>query len=269
MARDLVGAYPDGVWLAELAPLSDPALLPRTVAASMDVPEQVGRPPEDVLANYFENKNLLLVLDNCEHLVDAVARLVDDLLVTCPSLRILATSREPLGLSGETVWTVQPLSLPDADEPHTVEGLMRCDAVRLFVDRARSRLPAFELTEENLSPTASVCLKLDGIPLAIELATARMEALAVEQVARRLDDSLRLLTGGARTADPRQQTMRATLEWSHELLSGSERAVREALRLRRWMDARGGGRGVLGEGPRTRRGARPGLEPGGQISRAG
>ena len=151
--------------------------------------------------------------------------LVDDLLVTCPSLRILATSREPLGLSGETVWTVQPLSLPDADAGHTVEGLMRCDAVRLFVDRARSRLPAFELTEENLSPTASVCLKLDGIPLAIELATARMEALAVEQVARRLDDSLRLLTGGARTADPRQQTMRATLEWSHELLSGSEREL--------------------------------------------
>ena len=225
MARDLVGAYPDGVWLTELAPLSDPALLPQAVAASLDLPEQVGHPPGDVLTDFFENRNLLLILDNCEHLVDAVARLVDTLLVACPGLRILATSREPLGVCGETLWTVQPLSLPGPDEPHTVEGLMRCDAVRLFVDRARSRLPTFELTEENLGSTANVCLKLDGIPLAIELATARMEALAVEQVARRLDDSLRLLTGGARTADPRQQTMWATLEWSHELLSGSEREL--------------------------------------------
>jgi predicted ATPase/DNA-binding SARP family transcriptional activator/DNA-binding CsgD family transcriptional regulator len=225
MARDLVGAYPDGVWLAELAPISDPALLPRTVAASLGVPEQVGRPPEDVLTDYFRNRNLLLIVDNCEHLVDAVARLLDALLVACPGLRIMATSREPLGVSGETVWTVQPLSLPGADEPRTVESMMRCDAVRLFVDRARSRLSTFELGPENLGPTANVCLKLDGIPLAIELATARMEALAVEQVARRLDDSLRLLTGGARTADPRQQTMRATLKWSHELLSEPERRL--------------------------------------------
>jgi predicted ATPase/DNA-binding SARP family transcriptional activator/DNA-binding CsgD family transcriptional regulator len=225
VARDLAASYPDGVWLTELAPLSDPSLLPRAVAASLDVPEQVGRPSEEVLADYFENRNLLLVLDNCEHLVDAVARLADVLLAACPGLRILATSREPLGVSGEIVWTVQPLSLPSADEPHTIEGLMRCDAVRLFVDRARSRLPTFELTQENLGSTANVCLKLDGIPLAIELATARMEALAVEQVARRLDDSLRLLAGDARTTDPRQQTMRATLEWSHDLLSGEEREL--------------------------------------------
>lgn len=225
IARDLVGAYPNGIWLVELAALSKPELAPRAVATALGVPEQAGRPLEDTLADYLRNRDLLLFLDNCEHLVDGAARLADALLGVCPNLKILATSREPLGVRGEAIWTVPPLSLPDADGAPTVESLMRTEAVRLFVERARSRLPAFELTEKNAASTASVCWKLDGIPLAIELATARMGALAVEQVAERLEDSLGLLTGGARTVDPRQQTMRATLQWSHELLSEPEKKL--------------------------------------------
>src|SRR5215207_325509 len=223
IARNLVGTYPDGIWLVELAALSKPELVPQAVATALDVPEQAGRLLEDTLADHLRRRDLLLVLDNCEHLVDGAASLAEALLSVCPKLRILATSREPLGVPGEAVWTVPPLSLPDADGESTVESLIRFEAVRLFVDRARSRLPAFDLTDKNAASTASVCLKLDGIPLAIELATARMGALAVEQVAERLEDSLGLLTGGARTADPRQQTMRATLAWSHELLSEPEK----------------------------------------------
>src|SRR5215207_3739606 len=225
IARNLVGTYPDGIWLVELAALSKPELVPQAVATALDVPEQAGRLLEDTLADHLRRRDLLLVLDNCEHLVDGAARLAEALLSVCPKLRILATSRESLGVPGEAVWTVPPLSLPDADGESTVESLIRFEAVRLFVDRARSRLPAFDLTDKNAASTASVCLKLDGIPLAIELATARMGALAVEQVAERLEDSLGLLTGGARTADPRQQTMRATLAWSHELLSGPEKVL--------------------------------------------
>jgi predicted ATPase/DNA-binding SARP family transcriptional activator/DNA-binding CsgD family transcriptional regulator len=225
VARELTSTYPAGVWLVELAPRSDPVLVPQAVAQALGVLEQPGRPLEDTLADHLRSRSLLLVLDNCEHLVDGAARLAGVLLSACPHLKILATSREPLGVPGEAVWTVPPLSLPDADGEFTVENLMGCEAVRLFVDRARSRLPAFELTPENAASTASVCRKLDGIPLAIELACARMGALAVEQVAERLEDSLKLLTGGARTVDSRQQTMRATLQWSYELLSEPEKKL--------------------------------------------
>ncbi|TCJ20197.1 hypothetical protein E0L93_02075 [Rubrobacter taiwanensis] len=225
VARDLAGAYPGGVWLVELAPLSEVALVPQAVAGALGVREQPGRPPEDALADHLKSRSLLLILDNCEHLVDAAARLTDALLRACPKLRVLATSREPLGVSGEMVWTVPPLSLPDADAQPTAERLMQTEAVRLFVERARSRLPRFELNEENGAAVAAVCRKLAGIPLAIELAAARTGALAVEQVAQRLENSLGLLTGGARMLDPRHRTMRATLEWSHELLSKPERAL--------------------------------------------
>jgi DNA-binding SARP family transcriptional activator len=215
VAGDLLGAYPDGVWLVELAPLSDPVLVAQALAQVLGVREQLGRPLEDTLKDYLRTKNLLLVLDNCEHLVDAVAHLVEVLLRSCPKLRILATSREPLGILGEAVWAVSPLSLPGADEESTIEGLMRYEAIGLFVDRARSRLPDFELTKENAGAAVRVCRGLDGIPLAIELATARMGALTVEQVAERLENSLKLLSTGARTTEPRHQTMRATLEWSY------------------------------------------------------
>ncbi len=225
IARDLVGTYPDGVWLVELAALSRPESAPQAVASALGVIEQAGRPLEETLADHMRSRSLLLVFDNCEHLIDGAARLAGTLLSACPNLKVLATSREPLGVPGEAIWTVLPLSLPDADREPTVAELMRCEAVRLFLDRARARLPAFELTEENAASTVSVCRRLDGIPLAIELATARMGALAVEQVAERLEDSLGLLTGGARTLDPRQQTMRATLAWSHDLLGEREREL--------------------------------------------
>ncbi|CAN5702517.1 BTAD domain-containing putative transcriptional regulator [soil metagenome] len=223
VAGDLVSLYPDGVWLVELASVSDPALAPQAVARALGVREIPGRALEDTLTHHLRTKHLLLVVDNCEHLVDKVAHLADALLSTCPKLRILATSREPLGVRGEAVWTVPPLSLPDQEQVSSVEGLMSAGAVRLFLDRTRSRLPDFELTRENAGAVGRICRKLEGIPLAIELAATRMGALAVEQVAQRLEDSLKLLTGGSRTLEPRQQTLRATLDWSHELLSEPER----------------------------------------------
>ena len=225
VARDLVGSYPDGVWLAELAPLADPTLLPRVVAAALGVREHPDLPLTQTLCNHLGSRRTLLVLDNCEHLIDAAARLVKDLLCACPNLRVLASSREPLVISGETVWPVPTLSLPDPEAEISVEALMGAEAVQLFVDRARSRLPDFELTPENARSVATICRDLDGLPLAIELSTARMGALAVEQVAERLEDSLKLLTGGDRTVAPRHQTLRATLEWSYELLSEPERSL--------------------------------------------
>ena len=165
------------------------------------------------------------MLDNCEHLVGAAARFARDLLSTCEGLTVLATSREPLRVSGEIVWPVPTLSLPDPASSHTVEDLLASEAVRLVVDRARSRLPTFDLTDKNAGAVASVCRELDGIPLAIELSTARMGALAVEQIVERLEGSLKLLSGGDRTVAERHQTLRATLDWSYDLLGDPERVL--------------------------------------------
>jgi predicted ATPase/DNA-binding SARP family transcriptional activator/DNA-binding CsgD family transcriptional regulator len=225
VARDLLGAYPDGVWLVELAPLLDPALVPQAVARALGVREQPGRSLTDTLTDHLRAKDFLLVVDNCEHLVDAAARLAEALLESCPKLRILATSREPLSVPGEAVWTVRPLSLPDVERASSIESLINSEAVRLFLDRAHLRLPGFALSEANAGAVGRICRKLEGIPLAIELAAARMGALAVKQVAQRLEDSLKLLVGGSRTADPRHQSLRATLNWSHKLLSEDERKL--------------------------------------------
>jgi predicted ATPase/DNA-binding SARP family transcriptional activator/DNA-binding CsgD family transcriptional regulator len=230
VARDLVGTYPDGLWLVELAPLSEGELVAQEVAGALGVSESPDQALSDTLVDALGDHELLLVLDNCEHLVEAAAQLVDALLNSCPRLRVLATSREPLGVGGEVIWQVAPLSVPatmdgESNGGSTAESLMRYEAVRLFVDRARLRLPDFELTQGNAEAVARVCRKLAGIPLVIELATARMGALAVEQVAQRLEDSLALLTGGSRTAAPRQQTLRATLDWSYDLLSEVEQAL--------------------------------------------
>jgi predicted ATPase/DNA-binding SARP family transcriptional activator/DNA-binding CsgD family transcriptional regulator len=235
VASDLAGAYLDGAWLVELAPLSETELVPQAVASALGVPEQPGRPLLQTLGDALRPRKMLLVVDNCEHLVDACARLVNALLDACPKLRILATSREPLGVPGEVLWRVPPLSLPNAGGEYSVEGLMSSEAVRLFLERAKPRLPAFELTRQNARSVGEVCRKLDGIPLAIELAAARMRVLAVDQVAERLENSLKLLTAGDRTADPRHQTLRATLEWSHELLDEPERI------LFRWLSVFAGG----------------------------
>jgi predicted ATPase len=223
VAADLGDQYPDGVWVAELAALSDPALVASAVATALDVPEQPGRALIETLKAYLQPRSLLLVLDNCEHLVTACAELAEILLRTCPILRILATSREPLGIPGEIVWRVPSLLLPDPNRPPSPQDLTQCEAVRLLVDRISSHQPGFAVTESNAGAVARLCNGLDGIPLAIELAAARVKILTVEQVADRLEDRFRLLTGGGRTALHRHQTLRAAMDWSYGLLSENER----------------------------------------------
>jgi predicted ATPase/DNA-binding SARP family transcriptional activator/DNA-binding CsgD family transcriptional regulator len=225
VAGDLVGAYSEGVWLAELAPLSEPGLVVQEVAGVLGVQERSGEPLLDELVDALRSRRVLLVLDNCEHLVDAVARLVGYLLRSCPDLRILATSREVLGVPGEVNWPVPSLSLPDPGRPATVEELEGSGSVRLFVERALYRPSAFALTPENAGAVAEVCRQLEGIPLAIELAAARVDVLAVEQISERLSNSLGLLTGGRRTLTSRQRTLRGSLDWSHALLGEPERRL--------------------------------------------
>src|SRR5918995_914072 len=221
VARELVGAYPDGVWLVELAPLSEGARVAQAVASVLGVKEQPERSLTDALVDFLRVKRALLVLDNCEHLLDAIARLADTLLNSCPHLRVLATSRESLNVEGELNWLVPSLSAPSLLQSPTLEELGGYESVRLFLERARHRNSAFSLTPENAHAVARICGGLDGIPLAIELAAARA-GLSVEQIAARLDDSLRLLTAGSRTASLRQRTLRGTLDWSHALLSKPE-----------------------------------------------
>ena len=225
VAADLVEAFAEGVWFVDLAPLSDPALVPQTVAATLRVREEPGRPILITLSEYLQPRHLLLVLDNCEHLVGACAELAQALLRACPHLQILATSREPLRIGGETTWRVPSLSLPDLLRLPLVESLAEYEAVRLFTDRAEVVLPGFLVTDQNALAVAQVCHRLDGIPLAIELAATRVKVLPVHQIAARLDDRFRLLTGGSRTALPRQQTLRAVMDWSYILLSEKERTL--------------------------------------------
>src|SRR5215216_855287 len=224
VARELVGAYTDGAWLVELAPLSEGTLVAQAVATVLGVQEQPERPLTDTLVDFLRSKQALLVLDNCEHLVDTVARLADILLNSSPHLRVLATSRESLNVEGELTWLVPSLSAPSLGDAPTVEELAGYESVRLFVERARHRNPAFSLTSENAHAVAMICGRLDGIPLAIELAAARV-GLSLEQIATRLDDSLKLLTAGSRTASPRQRTLRGTLDWSYTLLSAHEQML--------------------------------------------
>src|SRR5215208_4936398 len=225
VASDLVGAYLEGAWLVDLAPLSEGELVPQAVAQALGVPEQPGRPLTATLEDALRSRKMLLVVDNCEHLIEAVVGLVDSLLDSCPKLRVLATSRERLNAAGEVAWVVPCLTVPysrqEAYPPPELEGY---ESVRLFVDRANQRDPFFELTLRNGQAVAQVCRRLEGIPLAIELAAGRMGMLSAEQLASRLEDFLKLLTGGL-TADPRHRTLRATLEWSHELLSEPERML--------------------------------------------
>ncbi|MGH2355976.1 MAG: protein kinase domain-containing protein, partial [Chloroflexota bacterium] len=227
VAASLLGNYPDGVRLVELAPLADAALVPQAVAAALGVRETPGRPVADTLVDTLAPRCLLLVLDNCEHLVAACAALAEALLRACPDLQILATSREALGLLGETTWPVPALSLPAATALPVarVAEVAEHEAVRLFTERAAASSPGFALTEQNAAAVAEICRRLDGLPLAIELAAARVRALSVQQIAARLDDRFRLLTAGRRAALPHQQTLRASMDWSYELLAEPERQV--------------------------------------------
>ena len=224
-AAGIQETYRDGVRLVALAAQADPELVSLAIAGALDVSEQPNRPILATLTAALRERQLLLILDNCEHLVDACAHTAETLLQGCPRLQILATSRQPLGMAGEVVWTVPPLSGPEPGELPSVEVLARAETVRLFVDRARAGRPDFALTERKAPVIAELCRRLDGIPLAIELAAARVRVLTVEQIAARLDDRFRLLTGGSRSALPRQQTLQATLDWSYALLSQPERTL--------------------------------------------
>jgi non-specific serine/threonine protein kinase len=224
-AAEVGDDYPDGVWLVELAPLTDPTLAPQAVAAVLVVGEQPGRPLTETLAAALHPRRLLLVLDNCEHLVDACARLAEALLTGCPGLTVLATSRELLGVPGEAAWRVPSLAAPDPQRLPPRDELLGYEALRLFVERARLAQADFAITDANATAVAEVCRRLDGLPLAIELAAARVTALSVEQIAARLDDRFRLLTGGRRTGLRRQQTLQAAMAWSYDLLTGPERAL--------------------------------------------
>ena len=225
VAAELLPEYPDGAWLVELAPLADPAYLAPALAAVFGAREQAGQALLDVVIDYLRAKRMLLILDNCEHLIDACARLADDLLHACPGVKILASSREALGLAGETAYRVPSLALPGAQAAATPDSLTRCEAARLFVERAQAAQPRFALTASNAPAVAALCRRLDGIPLALELAAARVRMLPVEQIVARLDDRFRLLVGGSRTALPRQQTLRALIDWSYDLLPDAERRL--------------------------------------------
>jgi predicted ATPase/class 3 adenylate cyclase/uncharacterized protein HemY len=225
VGAELLELFPDSVWLVEFASLSDAMLVPQTVAAVLGIRESAGRPILTLLTDYLRSKELLLILDNCEHLLTACAQLVTALLQACPYICILATSRETLNIPGELSFRVPSLSIPDAQHLPPLSALSQYEAMQLFLERAEIIQPGFELTDTNAHAVAQICHRLDGIPLAIELSVARVKMMPVEQVAARLDDRFRLLTGGSRTALPRHQTLRALIDWSYDLLSEAERAL--------------------------------------------
>jgi predicted ATPase/class 3 adenylate cyclase len=225
VAADLLSSFPDGVWFVELAPLTNPGLIPQTIHTTLGLFEQQGKSFLQMLLDFLREKTVLLLIDNCEHLIEACAQLTDTLLRHSTALKILATSREALGVKGELAWRVPSLSLPDPKKMTEFDGLTQYEAIRLFIDRAALANPHFTMTKDNAPVITQTCHRLDGIPLALELAAARLKALSVEQIAARLDDRFRLLTGGARTALPRQQTLRALIDWSYNLLSEKEKTL--------------------------------------------
>ena len=226
-AADRIDEFPDGVWFVEFAPLADPALISQSVASVVGLREAAGQSLKAMLADYLRAKTTLLILDNCEHLIDACAVFADTVLHDAPNVKILATSREALGIAGETAYRVPSLSLPpqSGSDLKDFESLVQYEAVHLFIERALAVQPDFSLTSTNAAVLAQICHRLDGIPLALELAAARIKSMSVEQIAERLNDRFRLLTGGSRTALPRQQTLRAAIDWSYDLLSEEERVL--------------------------------------------
>jgi predicted ATPase/class 3 adenylate cyclase len=227
VGRQVLAGYDGGVWLVELGPLTDPALVAHRVGAVLGVRERPEVPIIRALATALGNRHLLVVLDNCEHLLDACAVLVQSLLSTCPRLQVLATSREPLSTGGEVVRRVPSLPVPDSSAAPA--AVAANPSVQLFVERATAVQSRFVLNERNTAAVVQICRRLDGIPLALELAAARSDVLTAERLAERLDKRFQLLTGGSRTALPRQQTLAATLEWSYDLLGKGERMLFERL----------------------------------------
>jgi predicted ATPase/class 3 adenylate cyclase len=225
LAADLLDESDNGVWLVELASLADPDLVPQALVSVLSIRDEPGRPVLDTLLDVLRDRHLLVVLDNCEHLIEACARMVDALLQSCPDVEVLVTSREPLGIDGERVYRVPSLSLPPADGTEAPGNLLNSEAVQLFVARAAARDRTFVLGEANAEAVTSICRRLDGIPLAVELAASRLGALAVTDVEARLDDRFRLLTTRNRTALAHQQTLRAMVDWSYDLLATPEQVV--------------------------------------------
>ena len=235
-AGEALEKYADGVWFIELAPLVESQLVPQAVAAALGIREQAGRPLVESVIDTLKARKLLLVLDNCEHLVQACAELGAAILRACPDVKILATSREPLGIPGEAVWVVPPLSLFELQaqrelmvSQESLDIYMQSEAIQLFVDRAHAAAPEFALTIENGPFVAEICRRLDGMPLAIELAAARMRTLPAKEIAERLDNGFQLLTSRLRSVPARQQTLAATLDWSYALLSEAERSLLQRL----------------------------------------
>jgi predicted ATPase len=225
VAGAVAGAYSEGVWAVELAPVAEPRLVAQTVAVALGIREEPGQMFERTIVRKLSHKRLLLLLDNCEHLIDSCARLSDELLRACPEMSILATSREPLNMQGETIFEVPTLATADVRALPDWDRLREYESIRLFVDRAASVETGFTLTPDNAAAVAAICSRLDGIPLAIELAAARVQVLSVQQLNERLHNPLHLLTRGSRTALPRHRTLHATFEWSYELLSEPERKL--------------------------------------------
>jgi len=224
-AEELIEEYADGVWLVELAPLTDPDLIPERVAAALNVQEQPGRRMPDTLVEYLRRKEVLLLLDNVEHLVRESAEFTEHLLKNCPKLKILVTGREALFIAGETTLQIPSLALPAKRGEATFGEIRTSEGVQLFLERAHAVRPDFSLSQENAAPVAEIVIRLDGIPLALELAAARLRMMTVEQIAVRLNDRFRLLTGGRRTALPRQQTLQALIDWSWNLLDEGEHTL--------------------------------------------
>jgi predicted ATPase len=233
VAAAAAGAYPAGVWFVDLAPLEDERLVPSVALTALGEAEDPGRDHQAVLLAHLARRELLLVLDNCEHVVDAAARLASEVVAACPGVQVVATSREPLAVPGEAIYRVPPLAAPESvlpldgatPAPVSAEDVAGFPAVQLFVERGRAAEASFALTAGNAAAVAQICRRLDGMPLAIELAAARLRAMTPAEIAERLDDRFRLLTAGSRVAVPRQQTLEALIDWSHELLSETERRL--------------------------------------------
>jgi len=224
-ARTAEASFPAGACWVALAQIDDPAIIGQAVATQLGVPDTPGQDPVEAIAKHVADHPVLFVLDNCEHLAEAAASLAEYLLAACPALVVLATSREALGVEGELSWQVPPLSLPEGGPAPTASELATSDAVKLFEQRAQLVRPSFRITDENAAAVLSICQRLDGLPLAIELAAARMRMLSSTQLAERMDDIFAVLVGGARSAPPRHQALRATLDWSYDLLDTNERAT--------------------------------------------
>ena len=225
IAASLGRGFPGGAWMAELAELRDPALVSSAVMAALDLRDQAAAEPLALLRSYLRDKELLLVLDNCEHLLEAAAQLVSEVIRAAPGVRVIATSREPLSVAGEHVLPVPPLELPSPHAAEPLAQLRQNEAVMLFTERAAAASGRFELTASNQAAVVGLCRRLDGLPLAIELAAVRTRALGPEQIRDRLSDRFGLLTGGSRAALPRHQTLRTTIEWSYDLLTPAERTL--------------------------------------------